>query len=52
MTDPDVTLVKEGLLKFPERQVFCHRLFNLRYLTSEKVPVKFKVRFKVSCKYE
>jgi len=39
----DVTLVRKGLLEFSRQQIFRDRSFNLKYPTSERVPVKFKV---------
>jgi len=42
-TGSDVTLVREGLLKFSRQQIFRDKSFNLRYPTGERVPVKFKV---------
>jgi len=46
-TDLDVTLIREGLLKFSKQQVSRHKLFNLRYPIGERVPVKFRVRILV-----
>jgi len=43
-TGSDVTLVRKGLLGYPKQQAFRSKSFNLKYPTSERVPVEFKVR--------